>query len=112
MSSYGPTEATVRSAHFNIPLDYDCQNQSKIPLGRALPNTSLHVVDAELKQVPPGVRGEIVIAGIQLARGYVNQLEFTAQRFAKSPPELSRYGPHIYRTGDHGYWTEDGLLMF
>lgn len=112
MSGYGPTEATVRSAYFNIPLDYDCQNRSKIPLGRALPNTSLHVVDTDMKLVPPGVRGEIVIAGVQLARGYLNQPELTAERFAKSPPELSHCGARIYHTGDHGYWTEDGLLMF
>src|ERR1700754_3532715 len=105
MSSYGPTEATVRSAHFNIPLDYDCQNQSKIPLGRALPNTSLHLVDTEMKQVPPGVRGEIVTVGVHLARGYLNQTELTTNRFAKPPPELSRYGPRMYHTGDYGYWT-------
>ena len=48
----------------------------------------------------------------QLARGYLNQPELTAERFARSPPEMSRYGSRIYHTGDHGYWTEDGLLMF
>ncbi|KAF8580654.1 acetyl-CoA synthetase-like protein [Ramaria rubella] len=110
-SSYGPTEASVRSAYFAIPPHYDSRNYRKIPLGRSLPNTKLYIVDESLYPVPPGVIGEIIVSGVNLARGYVNQPQITADRFLNLP-EDHPVGSRVYLVGDLGYWTEDGLVQF
>jgi acyl-coenzyme A synthetase/AMP-(fatty) acid ligase len=76
-----------------------------------LPNTSIYIVDEQLNLVPAGVKGEICIGGVGVARGYHNQPELTAQRFVPDP-FVSQVGERIYRTGDLGRWRPDGTLDF
>jgi amino acid adenylation domain-containing protein len=99
---YGPTETTIWSA---AALLSDAG--LPVPIGRPIANTRIYVVDANLRPVPIGVNGEIVIAGAGLARGYFGAPELTAQRFVPNPFGC---GGQLYRTGDYGRWLPDGLL--
>ncbi len=105
---YGPTEAAVDVTWW--PCDRDAPLQS-VPIGRAIANTRMHVLDADLQPVPPGAVGELFIAGVQVARGYVNRPELNAERFL--PAEAIEGEPaRAYRTGDLGRHREDGALEY
>ncbi|MEV7242588.1 non-ribosomal peptide synthase/polyketide synthase [Streptomyces sp. NPDC093248] len=105
---YGPTEttafATRRYFRSGDPLP------AVLPIGRPLDNTRLYVLDAALQPQPPGVVGELYIAGAGLARGYTDRPGATAARYLADP-----YGPpgtRMYRTGDIVRWSDDGELHF
>ncbi|KAE9406246.1 acetyl-CoA synthetase-like protein [Gymnopus androsaceus JB14] len=108
-SSYGPAEASVRSAFHPVT---SVKNLQRIPIGRALPNTSIHILDNALCPVPAGVLGEICVSGIHLSRGYLHQPELTAQHFVETAHDSPLGFRRIYRTGDLGYWTKEGLVQF
>ncbi|GAY08788.1 non-ribosomal peptide synthetase [Pseudonocardia sp. N23] len=98
---YGPTEAAVDvTFHEATATDTDT-----VPIGRAVWNTQLHVLDDALRPVPDGVPGELYLGGVQLARGYLNRPGLTASRFVASP-----WG-RLYRTGDVVAWV-DGELVY
>ena len=108
-NGYGPSEATiVVTVHRCSPLDAMTGEESA-PLGRALPNTHVSVRDENLRLVGPGASGEIVIGGVQLARGYVNRPDETAARFVDDPLQPGR---RIYRSGDIARVLADGSIVF
>jgi amino acid adenylation domain-containing protein/non-ribosomal peptide synthase protein (TIGR01720 family) len=101
-NEYGPTEATVGCIVKKIEFD-----AGPVTIGRPIANTSVFVLDDELKLMPIGVRGEICISGRGLARGYRNP-EQTAAKFIPHP---FLRGERLYRTGDIGRWLPDGQLQ-
>lgn len=94
-NAYGPTETTVMVATFETAGRWD----RPLPIGRALPGHRLHVVDGQLRPVPPGTPGELLIGGDGLARGYLGRPGLTAERFIPDPFS-DRPGDRLYRTGD------------
>jgi amino acid adenylation domain-containing protein len=103
---YGPTETTVWcTTHAVGAVD------GAVPIGRPIANTRIHVLDGGLRAVPPGVPGELCVAGAGVTRGYLRGPALTADRFVPDPfsPEP---GARMYRTGDRGRWTADGELAY
>ncbi|MFI7671676.1 amino acid adenylation domain-containing protein [Nocardia sp. NPDC049526] len=92
---YGPAEATVVTAY---PAEAD--GRAAIPIGTSVANTRVHVLDRQLRPVPVGAVGELYVAGVQLARGYVNAPALTAERFVAHAA-----GARLYRTGDVVRWV-------
>ncbi|HEY4337720.1 MAG TPA: amino acid adenylation domain-containing protein, partial [Puia sp.] len=103
---YGPTEATVDVSFYECPLEY---NSKLVPIGKPIDNTRLYIVNQWLQPVPVGVPGELCIAGVGLARGYLNNPVLTAEKFVDYPAVA---GERIYRTGDLAKWMPDGNIVF
>jgi amino acid adenylation domain-containing protein len=110
---YGPTEASVDVTHWT------CQRNSSrhsVPIGRPIANTRIYILDRNLNIVPIGIPGELHIAGVQLARGYLNNPELTYQKFLRSffqkaTPRRVAEGK-LYKTGDLACWLPDGTIEF
>lgn len=106
-NEYGPTEATVACMIHRYDPARD--TGPAVPIGRPAPGTTIHVIDAHGGFAPRGVAGEIAIRGPRLARGYRGRPERTAQAFVPAPDGS---GERMYRTGDRGRWTPDGVLEY
>jgi len=106
---YGPTETTILSTSFLIPAG--TSYSSPIPIGTAISNTQLYVLDRNLQLVPVGAPGELYIGGDGVSRGYIGKPGLTAERFV---PDLygKRKGERLYRTGDIVRYLHDGNLEF
>ncbi|HET6711967.1 amino acid adenylation domain-containing protein [Amycolatopsis sp.] len=101
-NEYGPTEATVGCVTHRV----DGPVSGPVPIGRPTPGTRVYVLDEKLRPVPPGVAGQLFLAGAQLAHGYLGRPGLTAQRFPDGP-----FG-RMYATGDLVRWRRDGTLDY
>ena len=102
---YGPTEATVWCSAQPIT-----ERPERVVLGPAYPGSRLDVVDDLGQRCPVDVPGELVVAGPQLAHGYVGRPSLTAERFVPDP--FGPPGSRMYRTGDLVRWRADETLQF
>ncbi|MFK0295420.1 amino acid adenylation domain-containing protein [Streptomyces sp. NPDC090442] len=105
---YGPTEATVDVSYFDCPADPG-HPVRRVPIGRPVENTRLYVLGADDLPQPVGVPGELCIGGVQVARGYLERPELTAEKFTDDPFVT---GGRLYRTGDLARWLADGTLEY
>jgi hypothetical protein len=103
---YGPTEAAIDVSAFDCPAG---QALSAVPIGAPIANIRLYILDAQGRPQPIGVPGELAIAGVGLARGYLGRPGLTAQSFVPNP---FRPGERLYRTGDLARWLPDGLIAY
>ena len=102
---YGPTEAAIDVTCYSIGAAYE----GLVPIGRPVANTSIYILDKTGRLVPLGIPGELHIGGIQVARGYLNRDELTAEKFIANP---YKYGERLYRTGDLARWLPDGNIEY
>ena len=109
INGYGPTESTTFACCFRMTRDY--QVEGNIPIGQPISNTTVYVLDDNLRRVPTGESGDLFIGGMGLATGYLNQPELTRERFITNPfssdPES-----RLYRTGDSVRCRQDGNIEF
>ncbi|SDU54479.1 non-ribosomal peptide synthetase [Pseudomonas mediterranea] len=106
-NEYGPTEATVWATVHRCTA----QDQGTVPIGRAIPNSRLYVLDEQGRPAPLGVPGELYVGGAGVARGYLDRAQLNAEHFLAdpfSPDDEAR----MYRTGDLVRLRADGVLEF
>ncbi|MBC3777115.1 non-ribosomal peptide synthetase [Pseudomonas sp. SWRI99] len=107
---YGPTEAAVDVTAWSCagPLQDTPDNT---PIGKPIANTRMYILDAQQQPVPQGVVGELYIGGVQVARGYLNRAELSAERFL-SDPFSQQAQARMYRTGDIARYRADGHIEY
>jgi amino acid adenylation domain-containing protein len=104
---YGPTEASVDVTYYRCDENWAGPIQ---PIGQAIANTRLHVLDAALQALPVDVTGTLFITGVGLARGYLANPSLTAERFLPDP--FGYPGARLYNTGDLGRFRQPNLIEF
>jgi natural product biosynthesis luciferase-like monooxygenase protein len=105
VNMYGPTETTVWSTTATIAAG----TAPDITIGRAIANTRIRILDAQLGLLPLGVPGELCIGGHGVVRGYLHRPELTAERFVADPWQP---GERLYRTGDLARFRDDGAIEY
>src|SRR5262249_27219479 len=109
VNGYGPTECrTFTCCH---PMRNADQVGATVSIGRPIANTQVYILNEEMELLPPGIAGELFIAGDGLARGYINQPDLTAEKFVPHPFS-SQPGERLYRTGDLVRYGTDGTIDF
>ena len=105
VNGYGPTENTTFSTTYTIRK----KPYTIIPIGKAISNSSVYILDENLNVVPEGISGKIFVGGSGVARGYLNDSELTKKKFFQNPYNEAE---RIYDTGDLGRWLPDGNIEF
>jgi amino acid adenylation domain-containing protein len=106
---YGPTESTTFTCWQRMPKSFTVADA--IPIGRPIANTTVHLLDEQLRPVDVGATGELCIGGDGLARGYLNNPELTREKFIPDPFS-DEPGARLYRTGDLARYLPDGSIEF
>jgi amino acid adenylation domain-containing protein/thioester reductase-like protein/FkbM family methyltransferase len=122
INGYGPTENTTFTCCYQIPKSFSAD--VSVPIGRAIANTQVYILDKNLQPVPIGVPGELHIGGAGLARGYFNRQELTQEKFIPNPFDKSKIidakaasrrvsqKSKLYKTGDLARYLSDGNIEY
>jgi amino acid adenylation domain-containing protein len=109
---YGPTECTINSSAHIFDIN-DIQNSAVIiSIGTPIQNTQYYILDKENEPVAVGDVGELYIAGLGLARGYLHRKDLTTERFITYFFDGDNTGQILYKTGDLAYWNENGSVQY
>jgi amino acid adenylation domain-containing protein len=106
VNCYGPTENTTCTSFY--PMAPGRSIEASVPVGYAVSNTQIYILDPDLQPVPIGVPGELYTGGNGLARGYLNRPDLTAAHFVANPFRPGR----LYKTGDRARYRADGAIEF
>jgi amino acid adenylation domain-containing protein len=110
-NEYGPTEATVGCMIHRFDIDRD--QSASVPIGVPAANAGIYVLSKVYQPTPPGIVGEMLIAGDGLARGYFNRPDLTNERFCMVTDPRDQFSMlRLYRTGDLARWNFEGRLEF
>src|SRR5207248_877016 len=109
VNNYGPTECTVVATSGRVRPEIDAKGLPTI--GRPIANTSIYILDENLREVSPGAEGELCIGGVGVARGYLNRDELTSEKFIADRFSLER-GAKLYRTGDLARYLDNGEIAY
>lgn len=109
VNMYGITETTVHVSYMALNRHIASMRANSL-IGHGIPDLRVYVLDRRMQPVPPGVAGELYIAGAGLAHGYLGQPGLTAERFVANP--FGSPGSRMYRTGDLARWRLDGTLDY
>ncbi|MCC5610103.1 amino acid adenylation domain-containing protein [Nostoc sp. CHAB 5834] len=103
---YGPSETHVVTAFklSGLPQDWPILP----PIGKAITNSNIYLLDSQLQSVPVGIPGELYVGGVSLARGYLHRSDLTAERFIFTPYS----NEHLYKTGDLAKYLPDGNIEY
>ena len=104
---YGPTETTVLITRYHVD-----QKLKDIPIGKALDNVHLYVVDPQGHRLPVGAAGELWVSGPQVSRGYLNRPEKTAEVYIGNPFTDDKKYARVYRSGDIVRYLPSGDIQF
>ncbi|HEY4575941.1 MAG TPA: amino acid adenylation domain-containing protein, partial [Thermoanaerobaculia bacterium] len=104
----GPTEVTIDTTRWVCAPGQE-QALYRVPLGRPIANSRLYVADPEMRLLPVGVAGELLVGGVGVTRGYVGRPDLTAERYIPDPFG-GEPGARLYRSGDLVRWLPDGSL--
>lgn len=104
INGYGPTENTTFSTCHIITKKYD----NNIPIGKPISNSKCYIVDKKLRILPIGIKGELLVGGDGVAKGYINREDLTKEKFIffKNDKDI------VYKTGDDAYWNFEGEIEF
>ena len=109
---YGPTEAAIDVSYYDCKKDSHEETHNTIPIGKAISNTQLYVLNDALQLQPTGISGELYIGGVNVAAGYVNRPELTAKQFISSPFNAESNYNILYKTGDRARLLADGNIEY
>jgi len=111
INTYGPTEGTIVAVSGELTALSSHRPTDEVSLGTPLTNSQVYVLDRKGQPVPMGVPGELYLAGVGLARGYLKRPELSAEKFLPDPFGTNP-GARVYRTGDLVRHRDDGTLQF
>jgi len=114
-NGYGPTETTVETTYYRVYKANSSPTKkhacTKPPIGRPITGTSAYILDKDMRPVPIGVPGELLIGGDGICDGYLNLDKLSKTRFTRNPFEPNK-NDYLYHTGDLARWLPDGNIDF
>lgn len=116
-NSYGPAEISIASHKMEIEYRQErLEEDGPVPCGYSLPNYASYILDEQLRPLPTGMPGEVVIGGASVSLGYLTNPKLTAHHFVPNPYATPNYlangWTQMHRTGDIGHLQDDGILVF
>lgn len=108
INAYGPTETSISTCLFEALPDNSAIDKI-VPIGTPVTNTDVYILNSRYEIVPIGVIGEICVGGPNLALGYLNQAQITADKFVE---DVYSPGKRLYKTGDLGKWVDENAIVF